>query len=179
MMGWFAHLNKSIKELELISKEIQAIFNNQEIKAGPTKHSKKSKPLGNSFWLDNIANLVHSYLARLCVDSGVDIIDKNELRAVLKSLRFKGKRIDDYINYLKKLQKWQWDLPLHTKEDMSSSIIQTLEEEFIKNIYANIKAKLQDTQAQIKLKKQDNIKLSLLYALQKAKIQAILNKIKE
>lgn len=164
------------KQIGQISKEMQAIFDNQEIKkVNPTKNSKKPKPLHNSFWLDNITNLAHSYLARLCVDSGVEIIDKGELRAVLKSLRFGGFNIDDYINHLK---QWQWDISYHAR-DMSRSITQTLEEEVIKNIYANAKAKLQDTQAQIKLKKQDNTKLSLLYALQKAKIQAILSKIKE
>lgn len=189
MLGFFKQIidnNKELleqiidnKEFERISKKMQAIFNNQEIKkASPTKNSKKPKPLRNSFWLDNITNLAHSYLARLCVDSGVEIIDKGELRAVLKSLRFGGFNIDDYINHLK---QWQWDISYSSSNarDMSSSITQTLEEEVIKNIYANAKAKLQDTQAQIKLKKQDNTKLSLLYALQKAKIQAILSKIKE
>lgn len=127
----------------------------------------------NSAFLDNITNLAHSYLAKFCVGSKVKLIDKSDVKAALKSVRFKGLRfveglsIDDCINKLK--QWWRRGLPINKHvEDISSSIAQTL--------YDKVEAKLQDIQAQIKLKKQD---IQIQNDLQMAKIQAILSKIKE
>lgn len=122
---------------------------------------------------ENIANLTHSYLARLCVDSGVDIIDKNEVRAVLKSLRFKGRSGVFSLDELKKLNSKF--MAVH----ISGFIIKRLEAVFIKGIYINVKARLQDAQAQIKIKENAIMEAYLLYALQVAKIQSILSKMEE
>ena len=130
----------------------------------PLRHRK-------SFLIENITNLAHSYLAKLCVDSGVEAIDKGKVRAMIKSLRLKSKSGVFSLDEFKKLNL--------KAEHISGFIIKRLEAVFIKDIYARAKARLQDIQAQIKLKENALKEQSLLYDLQMAKIQAILNKMEE
>lgn len=161
-MGFFEFLKAEIEE---ISKGTQAI-NIEWQKPKPLRHKK-------SFWIDSITNLAHSYLKNLCVSSKVEPISKSEIKERLQSLRVGGFNIDDYINWLK---RWQ-GMSLETQR-ISSFIVETIEG-FIESIYTKAEAKLQDIQAQIKLKENALKEASLLYDLQMAKIQAILNKIKE
>lgn len=130
----------------------------------PLRHRK-------SFLIENITNLAHSYLKNLCVSSKVEPISKSEIKERLKSLRLKSKSGVFSLDEFKKLNL--------KAEHISGFIIKRLEKHFIKDIYARAKARLQDIQAQIKLKENALKEASLLYDLQMAKIQAILNKIKD
>lgn len=130
----------------------------------PLRHKK-------SFLIDNITNLAHSYLKNLCVSSRVEPISKNEIEKTLKSLRFKSKSGVFSLDEFKKLNL--------KAEHISGFIIKRLEKHCIKAIYANLEARLQDKKSQIKLKENALKEASLLYDLQMAKIQAILNKIKD
>lgn len=165
-MGVFGFLKADMKNIiEEISKGTQAISSNliESQKPKPVRHKK-------SFLLESITNLAHSYLKNLCISSRVEPISKSEIKESLQSLRIGSFNIDDYINWLK---QWQ-GMSLETQR-ISSFIIQTIEEEFIKKA----EAKLQDKKSQIKLKENALKEASLLYDLQMAKIQAILNKIKD
>lgn len=130
----------------------------------PLRHRK-------SFLIENITNLAHSYLKNLCVSSKVEPISKNEIEKMIKSLRLKSKSGVFSLDEFKKLNL--------KAEHISGFIIKRLEKHFIKDIYARAKARLQDIQAQIKLKENALKEQSLLYDLQMAKIQAILNKMEE
>lgn len=132
----------------------------------PLRHRK-------GFLLENITNLAHSYLKNLCVSSNVEPISKNEIEKTLKSMRFKSKSGIFSLDEFKKLDSQ------FVAEHISGFIIKRLEKHCIKDIYANLEARLQDKKSQIKLKENALKEQSLLYDLQMAKIQAILNKIKE
>ncbi len=161
-MGFFSEIMKSVAHIQ----EATQTINIEWQKPKPVRHKK-------SFWIDSITNLAHSYLKNLCVSSKVEPISKSEIKEHLQSLRVGGFNIDDYINWLK---QWQ-DISLETQR-IGSFVVETIEE-FIGNIYTKAEAKLQDIQAQIKLKENALKEASLHYDLQMAKIQVILNKIKE
>lgn len=152
------------------------------------------------FLLENITNLAHSYLKNLCVSSNVEPISKNEIKERLKSLRYKSKsgifsldefeRLDSQFDNNNLLEFSYFTEILISRmndknaeqfvaEHISGFIVKRLEKHCIKAIYANLEAKLQDIKSQIKIKENALKEASLLYDLQMAKIQAILNKIKD
>lgn len=165
-MGFFSEIIKSLEKMQENIQEATQTINIESQKPKPVRHKK-------SFLLDNITNLAHSYLKNLCISSNVEPISKSEIEERLKSLQVGGLNIYDYINWLK-----QWQGMSLEVQRISSFIVQIIEE-FIGNIYTKAEARLQDIQAQIKLKENALKEASLLYDLQMAKIQAILNKIKE
>lgn len=178
---------------KIVRLNIESHLKKQGFQPNALRHRK-------GFLLENITNLAHSYLKNLCVSSKVEPISKNEIEKMLKSLRFKSKsgifsldefeRLDSQFDNNNLLEFSYFTEILISRmndkyaeqfvaEHISGFIIKRLDAVFIKDIYANLEARLQDIKSQIKLKENALKEASLLYDLQMAKIQAILNKIKE